>query len=509
MDGARFLLAAGVLLVCLVLACGRMEAADEPGGPAIHIIQKNLLYNGDFEQPFPDRVARGWKEYSIWESGLVAANPQTGPIGGGVYGAARCRGGVCEEDVETLRMSAKVHLVDRARMDMVSRIREEMGPDAIVVLKLSPEDWENQRGMRNLEGDIEANGAAFAEYCYEECARTGHWPRCFYGQNEPDMNNAEALAKVCRFELAFTRRLHQLGLRSCVVNNSTGTPGPKANMYIPEMRALLAEADYVGYHCYGGPKDELMCAESSLFDFSLRWRQFAEGYRKRRWRFPPMIYTESTTWGGWMGSERFTPETVRDDILCFGGKMLEDPWVVGMCIFNTGAWAGQVWKKWDITRYPRIIIDPIREWNRSHPVDAHGGRGSQVIAGIGERVDRSICQEAATVAGRRYDLSGWFKFEFFDCRGRPLGHTAWAQLGYDPTGQTSDMEANSIRWSGNLIGKEIVETDLWYEAKQEFEAQGDRTSVWVRFRQPEKKPSVRLCIDDVVLREAAEEGLSR
>jgi hypothetical protein len=450
---------------------------------------------------FLTSVGYGWTGHAGWDSGAISANPKTGPIGGGVYGVTRCGGGVCEEDAQTLRMSGKVHLVDRARMDMVTKIREEMGADAIVVLKLSPEDWQDRRKQRNLEGDIEANGAAFADYCYEECLRSRHWPRCFYGQNEPDMNNAEALAKVCRFELAFTRRLHELGLRSCVVNHSVGTPGPKENMYIPEMRALLAEADYMGYHCYGGPKDELMCAEEGILDYSLRWREFAAEYEKRGWRFPPMIYTESTTWGGWIGGDRFTAPMIRDDILCFAEKVLEDRWAIGMCIFCTGAWPGQIWQKWDITRYPEVIIEPIREWNRAHPVDAHSGSGSQVIAGIGERVDRAICQEVDTREGERYEFTGWFKFEFFDGQGKPLGHKAVAKLGYDPTGQTMNLEADTIQWSENMIGQDLVEADLWYESKMGFEAKGERVSVWVRFRHPEKRPSVRLCMDDLQVRE--------
>jgi hypothetical protein len=475
--------------------------AEETRKPVVKMIPRNLLFNGDFEERFQNGVAFGWSTQSEGKSGYISENPKTGRIGGGIYGADRCKGGECEEDVRTLRMSGKVHLVDKGRMDMVSRIREAMGPDALVILKLSPEDWENERKKRNLEGDIEANGKAFAEFCYQRSLETRHWPRCYYGLNEPSMNVVEDLRKVCRFELAFTRRLHELGLRSCVINHSTGTPGPKENMYIPEMRALLAEADYVGYHSYGSPKDELMCAEGSLEDFSLRWRQFAKGYQERGWRFPPVIYNESTTYGPSVGSDDFTPEMIRDDILCFEEKIRRDQWVVGMCIFVTGAWGGQYWQKWDITKYPRKIIEPIRERNQSHPVDAHTGSGSQVIGANGEHVDRAICQEVGTKSGQRYAFTGWFKFEFFDCHGKPLGHQATAQVGFDPTGQTTNMKAKSIQWSENLIGRDIIETDLWYESRMEFEATGDRSSLWIRFHHPQKKPSVRLCIDDLTLKE--------
>jgi len=494
---------AGLLAAASVMGAELASAVtDATPEPVVRIIRRDMVYNGRFEEPFQEGVAQGWRAHARGDGGYVAENPKTGRVGGGLYGAERCSGGVCEEDVQTLRMSAKVHLVDAGRVDMVSRIREQMGPDAIVVLKLGPEDWQGRRGRPNLEGDIEANGAAFAEYCYQESSKTGHWPRCYYGQNEPDMNNAEALARVCRFELGFTRRLHQLGLRSCVVNHSVGTPGPKENMYIPEMRELLAAADYVGYHCYGGPEDELMCAESSLHDYSLRWRQFAKGYEERGWRFPPVIYTEGTTWGGWIDRpERFTPATIRDDILCFEGKMREDPWAVGLAVFVTGAWPGQEWRKWDITRFPETTIDPIRERNRTYPIDAHGGSGSQVIGGNGEPVDRAVCQQVPARPGRRYAFSGWFKFEFFDCQGKPLGHRASAQIGFDTTGQTSRLEADTIRWSDNLIGKDIIETDIWYQSATEFQAESGSTSIWIRFRHPDPKPSTRLCIDDVSLRE--------
>jgi len=480
------------LLVLAVAAQGQAQPADNV------LVIPNLLDNGGFEEGFSDGVAEGWIGHAGEGGGQFSENPKTGPIGGGLYGAARCWTKPCEEDVQTMAMSGKVHLVDIGRMDMTSKIRDAMGADAIVVLQLYVSLFEPQLGHGTLDGDPEANGRAFADFCYQKSQQTGHWPRCYHGLVEPNLDDPEALAKACRFELGFTNRLHEHGCRSCVLNHGPGSPADLENMFTDEVRELLAVADYVGYHAYGGHDGELMCDAATRDEFSLRWRQIAEGYREREWRFPPVIYTEGTVREGWIAEgEKYTPEMIREDLTTFGDFMEHDPWAVGLCVYLTGAWPMQAGQDRDITKYPERIIQPLAAWNRAHPVDAHRGAGSQVIGAYGEPVDRSICQAVATQPGETYEFTGWFKFEFFDCQGQPLGHKAAARVGFDPTGQTDNPDADSIEWSDNLIGSTIPETDIFYRHRSEFTTSTANTSVWIRFTHPEPKPSTRLCIDDV------------
>jgi hypothetical protein len=254
----------------------------------------------------------------------------------------------------TVRLAGKVHLVDVAREDVIRTLREQLGDDVITVGKYNCEAWFQEQKTEPLS-DPAGNGRRFADYCRERADKSGIRAHCYYGLNEPNVNAKEDFAKICAFEKAFTQRLHQHGMRSVVINHSTGTPGDRENMLEEPVRDLLAMADYVGYHCYGGPKDELMCAPSSL-PTAMRWRTFARWYQERGWRFPPMIYTEATTWGGW--HDQFSPEAVRDDILCMSDRIREEPWSIGMCLFCTGCWKGQIWCKWDVSVFPEVIGFP-------------------------------------------------------------------------------------------------------------------------------------------------------
>jgi hypothetical protein len=455
--------------------------------------------NGDFEGEFVDGVAAGWRGHAGPGGGYFARNSRLGRIGGGLIGGTRCWDGPCEEDVQTLAMSAKVHLVDEGRIDMTTKIRESLGRDAIVVLKMNAESWAARAKIDLLGREPESYGARFADHCVTMSRRSGHWPRCYYGRNEPDLDDPGRLEKAVRFEIGFTRRLHEHGCRSCVLNLAAGTPRSPEAFFTDDVRELLSLADYVGYHAYGSA-DAVFACRGTMEDHALRWRRVVAGCRERGWRVPPLIYTEGTVDAEWIAhGDRFTPEMVRDDLLGFGDALLNDPWSVGLCVFLTGAWPGQREQARDITKYPIRIIQPLRAWNRDHPVDAHGGTGAQVVGSEGGSFDRTLCAPARTEPGAPYELTAWLKFEHYDGQGAPLGHRADARLGFDPTGQTDDASAGSIDWSGNLVGGAIAETDIFYRAEHACAAEGQKGSVWIRFRHPEAEPSVRLCIDDVGL----------
>ena len=97
-------------------------------------------------------------------------------IGGGLIGGTRCWDGPCEEDVQTIALSAKVHLVDEGRIDMVSKLREALGRDLITVLKMNAEAWAERTGVDPFGRDPEEAGGRFADHCIEISRRTGHPP---------------------------------------------------------------------------------------------------------------------------------------------------------------------------------------------------------------------------------------------------------------------------------------------------------------------------------------------
>ncbi|GMU24958.1 MAG: hypothetical protein AMXMBFR13_50290 [Phycisphaerae bacterium] len=453
------------------------------------IVAPERILNGSFEGAFREGVAEGWTPIHIRPGGRFKENAKLGPIGGGVYGA-RNRSVTSDgwnEDAMTIRLAGKVHLVDVAREDVVKQLREALGDDVITVLKYGPEDFFRERKQDPLASPAVA-GRIFADYCRERSEKSGIKAHAYYGLNEPNVNSREDFAKIAAFEKAFTLRLHQHGMRSVVINHSTGTPGDRRNMLEEPVRDLLAVADYVGYHCYGGPKDELMCAVSSNPN-SMRWRTFARWYQERGWRFPPMIYTEATTWGGW--HDQFSPELIRDDILCMAGRMADEPWSIGMCLFCTGCWPGQVWCKWDMSVFPEII-EELRTYNLAHPVDARTGTKSQQIAASGRPFAAALSRSFASRPGSNMHVQAWIKYEFYD--GWP--HRLKIRAGIDNSGQTRDAKAPTITWSDELIETGRWDSDIWYRWSEDFGPVAETSSVWFHVEQA-AGPAVRVSIDDV------------
>ena len=484
-----------IAAAALVLSVAIHRAGAAAPKRSVEIVQEftatNRIANADFEGSFTEGVAAEWKPFAIGDKGYHKVNARLGPIGGGVYGARvhDKEQGDWREDLMTIRLAGKTHLIDASREDVAKKLREVHGDDVITIVKYGPEDYFSKKGQRVPGDDPIAQGREFADHCLERSQQSGIRATCYYGVNEPHMNDADALAKVCIFEKAFTDRLHQHGMRSIVLNHSTGTPGDRRNMLIEPMRELLAVADFVGYHCYGGPTDELMCAPSSVAH-SMRWRTFARWYEERGWRFPPMIYTEATTWGGW--HDQFTPEAIRDDILCMTRRMTQTRWEIGMCLFCTGCWPGQIWCKWDMSAFPKII-DQLREYNLAHPVDAHSGVQAQQFGGTGEGFFRGVAQAFPTRAGSNVHLSAWLKYEFYD--GWPCN--AQIQVGVDKTGQADDHRAKSIEWSDDLVVGRGLNSEMWFEYSIDFAPTNEQSSVWVRAIQRGAGAAVRVSLDDV------------
>jgi len=469
--------------------------ADADGKRKVEIVPDypriNRIANPSFEGEFRDGVAEGWTRFAIGRSGYHKENAKLGPIGGGIYGARVMdkKAGDWRGDLMTVRLSGKTNLIDAGRADVIKKLREKLGDDVITILKYGPEDYFSRKGRQVPKGDPVAQGREFADYCYQKMMESGIRASCYYGLNEPHVNSKEDFAKICAFEKAFTEGLHKHGMRSIVINHSTGTPGDRTNMLDGPVRELLAVADYVGYHCYGGPKDELMCAPSSTPN-SMRWQTFARWYEERGWRFPPMIYTEATTWGGW--HDQFTPEDIRDDLFCMADRIDKEPWSVGMCLFCTACWKGQIWCKWDVTEFPDMV-EALREYNLAHPVDAYTGTKSQQVGSVGKPFRRGVCQAFTSRPKSNVHVTCHLKYEYYD--GWPC--KLELHVGIDETGQIRDPKAKTIEWSDELISTHKWDSDIWYRYSTDFGPTNEQSSIWIRAMQVPGGPSVRVSIDDV------------
>ena len=163
-----------------------------------------------------------------------------------------------------------------------------------------------------------------------------------------------------------------------------------------------------------------------------------------------------------------------------------------MCLFCTGCWPGQIWCKWDMSAFPKII-DQLREYNLAHPVDAHSGVQAQQFGGTGEGFFRGVAQAFPTRAGSNVHLSAWLKYEFYD--GWPCN--AQIQVGVDKTGQADDHRAKSIEWSDDLFCGRGLNSEMWFEYSIDFAPTNEQSSVWVRAIQRGAGAAVRVSLDDV------------
>lgn len=144
-----------------------------------------------------------------------------------------------------------------------------------------------------------------------------------------DIENYKLLAAL---ELGATRRLHELGRKSCVLNLGVAVGDPTD--YPTYFGELLSEADYLGIHAYGPPNGQLMQYDTS--NFALRYRRIVAAMKAAGKRCPPIIITECTTYNAWRGTN-LTIEDITADLIWFGNRLNEDIYIVGCCAFQVGS----------------------------------------------------------------------------------------------------------------------------------------------------------------------------
>ena len=444
---------------------------------------ENLIANPGFESGFSNGLGTSWLSWRTRGAGYWKASSRLGRIGSGSYAS----GSQVLSSVK--RLNPKVILLEGNALGMAAEFRRTF-PDAILVGRLF---------IDPLASQYLSNPEFYGRKHAEDCVRTSRSEiDAWQGLNEPYINGIEEARRVARFEKAFSDRIQELGKKSVVLNLAVGNPGDMETMLLPEVVDLLATADYAGYHAYGGNKDQLLNGPQSPW-FANRWRFYAQMYRERGLRMPPVIYTEVNTFNQWKGNvpPGVKPRAaweIRDDLIAFEEDSRKDPWAVGMAIFLFGSSSAEFAGR--ETANEPVIYEASGDHNLNNPADAKTGLFSQQFGTDGGEFEGGLVQRVSVRAGVRYRLASATKYETRLPRSRP---SFW--VGYDLTGQTSDSAASSIVWSPELITAEERETDIWYAHGLEVTASGPQVSIWFRASPDPDAGGFRVFVDEVKLEE--------
>jgi len=474
-------------------------------------IGPNLVSNGSFESAYTNGVSAGWNR---WWTGSPSSpawrrSTRVGKVGGGKYDCC------CEEALAN--MNAKTILLYGARPSLTDP--NDPGGNGtygtVDYLKTFP-NLDNtiivgRPAVDDNAGTYLTDPVRYGRQLAEQLhLKQQEFPRidCWQGLNEPDWGyNWQA---VVAFEKAFAERCHELGMKSCSLNLSTGSPGNIWRMvdetFNPSCGDLLAVADYLGHHCYGGPSDDLMVTNQVLDNvcsFAMRPRRFKDMYARRGWRFPPVICTEGSTWGG--NTHYWGDTRMAQDLTLMGDYMNANRWWCGYTNFVVGASCS--WVGFEIGDHPDIM-GPVSDWNYNNPADATDGLYSQMF-GAGKVHPKTLAeltpagwfnggvnqQISGLIPGNQYLVKCCMKYEFRGFQPTQLQF----YLGVDPTGQTADGSAASIDWGADQVADKAPIHEIFTHVWRTFTASGSTVSLWLRAGHPTANPSFMVYADQVEL----------
>ncbi len=489
---------------------------DPPPGPGVDpvdpetlipdTIGPNLVGNPSFEGAYSDGVSNGWNKWWTSGSGEWRRSIRIGKVGGGKYD--------CLGEQENADLNPKTILLyggtpppgnpnDPGGFGVYGtvdafNIHPHLDNTIILGRPAVDDNWGTYKTDPRRYGRQLADQLHLVEQVY---------PRidCWQGVNEPGTHGSE-WQLVIDFEKAYTERAHELGMKTCVLNLSTGSPGNIWQMvnesYDPHCGELLAIADYIGHHVYGGPSDQFMVTNQNLngaCSFALRPRRFKDMYDRREWRFPPVIATEGSTWGAWHGT--YSPDQIGNDLMTMGEYMNANNFWCGYTNFVCGASCS--WIDFEIVGQGTIVQD-VGQWNYNHPADAKDGYYSQMF-GAGNCHPKTLSeltpagylnggvnrQITGLIPGEGYLLICWMKYEF---RGLQPAQLKF-YLGVDHTGQTANGNAGTIDWGDDQIVDKAPVHETFTHVWRTFTAAGSTASFWLRASHPVSNPSFKFYVD--------------
>ena len=471
----------------------------------------NVVTNPSFESPFTDGVSAGWGKWSTVGTGRWKRSARIGVLGGGKYD--------CNGAAELIAMKTKCVLLLGPNTENIQNLatlgtatvfnQHAHMDDTIIVgrpfIDANIGDYYNNpvywgRRLADQVKDLE-----------REVPRVD----CWQALNEPGWG--PNWQSVLRFEYEFALRCHELGLKACSLNLATGNPGNVWKMvdenFNPSAGDLLAVADYLGHHVYGGPTDVFMVTNQDrepACKFALKPREFKDMYDRRGWRFPPVIATEGSTWAPWHGN--WTPDRVTHDIIEMGKYMRADRFWAGYNNFVVGASCS--WPTFEIVgqflQSGKSMAEGIGDWNEANPADAMDGGYSQMF-GAGHAHPKTLAQltpaglfdggvnqvAGSLIPGSEHLLICWLKYEF---RGKQPEQLEF-YLGVDPTGQADNGNAPTIDWGIDQIAEKSPLHESFTHVWRTFTPTMTTASIWLRARHPTNDPSFMVYVDKVEVRQ--------
>ncbi len=476
----------------------------------------NLVTNASFEQAYAAGVSASWNKWWTAGNGTWKRSQRMGKLGGARYDCGDLNEVSYMNPKSVLLMGGDPHQNPNSLGVMGDANTLAIDPkfeDTIFVGRpfIDP-------SLPYYEADPVNRGREYADQCkhFESLV-----PRidCWQAYNEPD--TGDNWQRTLRFEHAFAQRAHEIGIKTCSLNLSTGSPGNIWRLidetFDPSAHDLLDLADYLGHHVYGGPNDQLMVDNQDRDDscsFALRPRRFKDMYDRRGWRFPPIIATEGSTYGGWIGE--FSPDEMADDFKLMGQYMNADRWWCGYNNFATGIQCNAAWRPWDLIGQRvgsgELITQNVGAWNADHPADAMDGLYSQMFGAgkvhpktLGELTPAGLFnggvnqQVTGLSPGAGYLVICWMKYEF---RGQQPAQLAF-HLGVDSTGQTANGNAGTLDWGPDQIADKAPIHEIFSHVWRTFTATSSTASIWLRASHPVSDPSVMFYADQIEVRQLA------
>ncbi len=251
-----------------------------------------------------------------------------------------------------------IHAQDRG---LLHDIRRELSPDSFVIGRLYKTPQQQQFWLDS--GDPERYGQEFAEeiiqYDFQLAKEVGAngrllidaWmslneaipgPASFPGDEVDDAFRRRAEA-YDRFMVAFRERLVSEGLEAVAFNFAAGN-FTKPEHFLDWFPRTLDSYTYLGFHEYGWPA---LKPGPGVATAALYYRRCMEGIIQRYGKKHLAIITEAgltMAYGhpenpdeGWLNTEEpLTEEAYWQSLLWYNNEMLQDPYVLGACLFEVG-----------------------------------------------------------------------------------------------------------------------------------------------------------------------------
>ncbi|NLE60558.1 MAG: hypothetical protein GX616_19605 [Planctomycetes bacterium] len=312
------------------------------------------------------------------------------------------------------------------------------------------------------------------------------------GDSTPTWSSVAAAQWFNTFWIRLAYLIANAGFKPCAFSISVGNPpGDINNIHqmldaiVPALRACKSYNGAWSYHSYTIPYSKDLNAE--LWS-SLRYRQYYEYFAQY---YPdlvdlPLLLTEggadcqpNMPGGGWRGGGDLAKFI--DWLEWYDGQLMQDPYVVGCTLFQTGAFAS--WQAYD--------IDEVCPWLAGHlatatppgvpgvptALTASAGNGQASLYWTGTPLATHYNVKRSTASGGPYTTIGSVMFTGFTDSGLTNGVTYYYVVSAVNT--TGGESANSSEVSATLLNYVAIEDfESMPSWSSSYDANWGSNSIW-------------------------------